>query len=172
MKYKKIGKIVRTLGLDGQLLIKTRLQQPKLILEQEHVFLELQKESFIPFFPEGSAVLTSADEISVYLDDITDIDTAAELVGKEVYIEEQIYHQLFQQHSTLDEDLSGFTLKDIASGNSGTITDTFVVSGQLLANVLYRDKDLLIPLSEDFLDGIDVAKKIIILRLPVGIWNI
>lgn len=172
MEYKKIGRITQTLGLAGKIILSCEMASAKPLLKLEHLFIELQRSHFIPFFPEESPVLLDDETIAWQLDEIHSPEEARPLLGKGVYIEPDLYKKLFPASSPLEEDLTGFQILDIHSRNSGKIQSLQSLSGQLLANVLFNEKVCLLPLSEDFIVSVDEKKKIIKMNLPEGIWDL
>lgn len=172
MEYRKIGKITQTLGLSGKMVLTCEASAAKSLLKLEHLFIELQKGHFIPFFPEAVPALLEGNAISWQLDEINSLEEVKLLLGKDVYIESDLYKKLFPVNSPLEEDLAGFQIKDVHSGNSATVQSVDSLPGQLMANVLFGEKTLLLPLSEDFIVAVDDKKKIIKMDLPDGIWDL
>lgn len=172
MPYKKIGRIVQALGLNGRVVLFDELPASKSLLQLDHFFIELQHGSYIPFFPEERPALMEEGKTAWLLDEINSSEEAKTLVGKDVYIEAEIFIKLFPSRSSMDEDLVGFLIKDKNSGNSGIIEAVIDAPGQLLANVIFQGKEILIPMAESFLITIDLPKKMIEMKLPEGIWEL
>lgn len=172
MSYRKIGKIIQSFGLNGQVVILQDVPSGKPLLKLDHLFIELQQGSYIPFFPDELPKLMDDDKSIWKLDDISSSEAAKEIVGKQVYIEEEKYLKLFPARSSLEADLTGFIIKDRNSSNSGVIESVIESPGQLLASVIFAGKEVLIPLVEHFLITIDAQKKVIEMKLPEGIWEL
>lgn len=164
--------MIQTQGLNGRVILFDELSSSKPLLKLDHLFIELQKGSFIPFFSVEKPMQIEEGKTAWQLDEIDTAEAARTLVGKDAYIETKRYNLLFPSRSSLDEDLSGFLIKDNTSGNSGIIESVITSPGQLLANVLFQEKEVLIPLAESFVLGIDPQKKLIKMKLPEGIWDL
>lgn len=171
-QYKKIGRVIQTLGLEGRVVMKYDMPSGKPLLRLQHWFVELQRGSFIPFFPEGSQVLMEDRKLAWQPDDVPSSEAAKALVGKDVYLEATVFKQLFSSNLPLEEDLTGFKITDRISGNTAVVESVVTLPGQLLAQVHFHSKTILLPLAEDFITGIDPVKKLIEMKLPEGIWDL
>lgn len=173
MSYKKIGKIIQTQGISGRVLLAHSFPSGKPFQQLKHVFIALQEGSFIPFFPEQKTTIVDNERVALQLDDIHSEKEAQVLLGKEVFIEEEIFRKLFPATGTLaGTELSGFLIKDKNSRHSGIIETIIELPGQLMASVRFQEKEILIPLAESFIRGMDPQKKILELALPEGIWDL
>ncbi|HET8573651.1 MAG TPA: hypothetical protein VFL76_07255 [Edaphocola sp.] len=173
MPYKKIGKIIQAQGISGRVLLLHHFSSGKPFLKLKHIFVALQEGSFIPFFPEQSPAVIDDGRVALQLDDIHSEKDAQILLGKNVFVEEEVFSKLFPETGILaGTELSGFRIKDANSGLSGIIETVIELPGQLMASVHFRDKEILIPLAENFIRGMDPGKKILELALPEGIWEL
>lgn len=172
LAYQKVGKIIRIHGLKGQVIFNHSFPSNDPFIKLDHLFIELHPGSYIPFFPEVSPIMVNQQTISWQLEDINSPQQAQKLLGKEVYIEKELFSQLFPESNQFEAKLDGFQLKDNNSGYSAIIKSTQILSGQLMATVSFQEKSLYIPLNEDFIQVIDTKKRIIIATLPEGIWEL
>lgn len=173
MSYKKIGKIIQTQGISGRVLLLHNFPSGKPFLKLQHFFIALQEGSFIPFFPEQAPSIVDDERVALQLDDIHSEKDAHILLGREVFVEEEVFRKLFPATGTLaGTELIGFRIKDKNSGHSGLIESVIELPGQLMASVQFQDKEILIPLAESFIRGMDLQKKILELALPEGIWDL
>lgn len=169
MEYVNIGKISTTHGLDGTLLIRHNLDSKQAFRNIPHIFIELRRESYIPYFIEEKKGMTE-DEILLRLDDVHSVEVAKTLTGKNIYIEEERYAQLKPKGATVN--MIGFSVTDKKAGLLGTIEDLFETPGQVLATVLYKDKEVIVPLIDATIVGIDAARKSITVDLPEGLLDV
>lgn len=170
--YRKIGRIVQTFGLDGRLILKYEISSGKALRKLTHWFVELQEGSYIPFFPENSQQIIEEGKLVWQPDEIFSAEAAKTLVGKDVYVETETFKRYFSSGAPLEEDLTGFIIKDETSGHSAKIETIVTMPGQLLAQVDFDMKSILLPLAEDFILGMNLEKKIIEMKLPEGIWDL
>ena len=169
MEYSLIGKIAGTHGLDGKVVLRHHLNDSKKLTQLSHIFIELHKQSYIPFFIEEKKVL-NGDELLFRLDEVQQMEQAKALSGKSVYIEKELFQKLYP--SAVHEGMEGFMIFDKQAGNIGTIISLMETPGQVLASVQYKGKEALIPLIDATIVGIDPLRKIIEVQLPDGLLDI
>lgn len=85
----RIGKIVATHGLQGNVILSHIINNSKWLNKEDVLFIELNKDSFIPFFVT-SARSSNAGEYMISLDDTQTVEAAGKLVGKQVYVQESV----------------------------------------------------------------------------------
>lgn len=169
MEYVNIGRVSSTHGLDGTLLIKHNLGSRQAFQKIPHIFIEVRRESYIPYFIEEKKGLTE-DEVLLRLDDVAAVETAKTLTGKNVYIEEERYAQLKPKGATFN--MTGYTVTDKKAGLLGTVESIFETPGQVLATVLYKGKEVIVPLIDATIVGIDAARRAITVDLPDGLLDV
>ncbi len=169
MDYVKIGKVKNTHGLDGKLTIEHILQGKNPFQKIKHVFIEINRSSFIPYFLESKSIF-SENEILVAFDDILVVEEARLLLNKSVYLEEPIFNQLKPLHVTAD--VVGFMIQDKTHGILGKIESLVETPKQVIASTTFKEKEILIPLVEDVISQIDINKKLILVDLPEGLLEI
>jgi len=171
MAYKAhilLGRITKVYGFEGAVTIKLEKRFFENIPEMESVFLEIEGKP-VPFF---ISVLEypGADTLRLRFEGYESIEKAGEFVGSRVFL------TTGEAGDKVDKDL--FNLKGYkvyGSGNEviGTVIEIVENPGQLLINIKDRKgKEILIPLHEDFITGIDKRKKIIKMDLPEGLTEV
>ena len=70
------------------------------------------------------------------------------------------------------KDLKGFTAVDENEGELGEITAIHEYPQQLIAAVTYKGCEVLFPLNEEIIKGIDVVKETVLIDLPEGLLDI
>ena len=171
MAYNKhilVGKISKIHGYEGAVTIRLERNYSDNIPEMESVFIETDGRP-VPFFIEFSEQpdkLTLRLKFSGYNSD----NKVKEFVGCKVYVTEtasslvpvEIPNDLLEYEVLSDEDIS-----------LGIITGIIENPGQLLLNIKSGSgKDILLPLHEDLIKGIDTERKIIRMIIPEGIADI
>jgi 16S rRNA processing protein RimM len=168
MEYFKIGKLVAVHGLKGELLLKHTLGKKTSLKGLQAIFVEEKKESFLPWFIE-SARIKNEEEIYLKLDQVDSRETAIKLTQKEVWIPEADFKKFAAK--TAPASLLGYTIFNDKE-SLGTILEVIEQPHQLLCRLLMHDKEVLIPLHEDFLKKVDHKKKQVIMQLPDGLLEI
>ncbi len=164
----RIGKIVATHGLTGSVIMTHIIGHSKWLKKEDILFVEMNKDSRIPFFitelkapKEGEYVLN--------FEDTKTVEAARKLVGKHVYVNEDV----LAKHAT-DSPLLwiGFKVIDKTGGDLGPIEDIMQTASQWLAKLTYKGKEVLLPLIEQTIEGVDLKKKILHMDLPDGLLEV
>jgi len=164
----RIGTVTKTRGLKGEL--------------QAFIdFAEIGKVNFdalfitsggklIPYFVE-SFKMPQKNIAYIYLEDVDHIDKATPLAKKDIYLPNKIKPVKDENDFTL-RDLMGFTAIDEDEGELGRIIEIQELPQQLIATVVYKDREVLFPLSEGIITGIDIVKEVVYVDLPEGLLDI
>jgi len=164
----RIGTILKTKGLKGELHIYTDfdgLQDIKF----NSIFLDVAGK-LVPYFV-GSIKYLQKNAAYLVLEDIDTIEKAAPLVRKNIYLPNKLKPKQKKQEFTLF-DLKGFTAIDESEGKLGIITDVHEYPKQLIAAVTYKNCEVLFPLNEEIIKGIDVVREIVTVDLPDGLLEV
>lgn len=168
MKYLKIGKLVATFGLKGELVLKHTLGKKTSLKGLDAVFIEEKKDVFLPWFITSTRI-KSADEIFIKLEGADTRETAASLVQKDVWIPEAEHKKVAAKSSPVN--LLGFSI--VYEGKTlGEILEIIEQPHQMLCRIEINNKEVLIPLHEETLQKVDKKKKEITVSLPEGLLEI
>ncbi len=165
--YFSIGYISKTRGLKGELQLYLEVENPQDYKNMESLFLEINQKP-VPFFVEK--LLINKNIVYIYVEDIDHIDKAKSLVGKAAYV-----HKKNKPKNTNEDShkaLIGFTVIDEQLGELGVINAIQELPSQLIANMMYQNKEVLFPLNEQFVTAIDKKSKKIHVDLPEGLLDI
>jgi 16S rRNA processing protein RimM len=164
----RIGKIVATHGLQGAVIMTHIVGNSQWLKPEDVLFLELHKESYIPFFISQLKTLND-EEYVLNLEDTNSNEAARKLVGKNVYVNEDI----LSKHAT-DSPLLwiGFNVVDREKGSLGPIEDVLQAGPQWLAKITYNDKEVLLPLVDDMILDVNMKNKFVRMDLPDGILDL
>ena len=83
--YFKVGKLVATFGLQGELVLLHSLGKKTSLKGLQAIFIEDKKDTFIPYFIQSTKI-KSDKEILISLDGLSTKETAHKLVQKEVWL--------------------------------------------------------------------------------------
>jgi 16S rRNA processing protein RimM len=169
MDFVKIGQIAGVQGLDGKLILQYDRKGKNPFRQLKHVFVELKRESYIPYFIEAQKNINE-EQVRVQLDEVNSVESARELLGKNIYVEKELYATLYPKG--VGGDLTGFVIEDQALGRIGPIQSVFETPGQVIASVSYKGKEVLIPLAENIITRIDASVKTIKVVLPEGLLEV
>jgi 16S rRNA processing protein RimM len=167
-EYFKIGKLVATFGLKGELILKHSLGKKTSLKGLTVFFIEEKKESFIPWFIESTKI-KSEEEIYIKIEGINTKEEANKLTQKEVWLPEADLKKYSAKSSPIN--LLGYQILD-AGKPLGKILEVIEQPHQLLCRLEIETKEVLIPLHEQTILGIDHKKQEVRVELPPGLLEI
>lgn len=161
-----LGIISKTRGSTGALILKLNNKISEKFYELGSVFLEIEG-LLVPFFINSAESLDQKN-ILLNLDSVETKKQGEKLTGSKVYTE------LSDIVSDEKEDLQynyliGYNIFDEKFGDFGVINEILSYSTNTLFKVMSGEKEIIIPLHEDFILSIDSKKKIIKVNLPEGL---
>ena len=164
----RIGSILKTRGLKGELQLYVDFDNlPDIDITA--IFIDMSGK-LIPYFVE-SIKNPQKNTAYLYLEDIDTIEKATLLAKKDVYLNNKQKPKKKNNEFTL-KDLKGFIAVDVNEGELGVISEINEYPQQLIANVTYKDCEVLFPLNEEIIKGIDVVKNVVLIDLPDGLLDI
>lgn len=161
-----LGKIVKKYGFKGELLAKLDTDEPELYKDLESVFIALG-DDLVPFFIEKSSLHKS----TLLRMRIEDVDTEAEadaLIKSELFLPLDMLPKLSGNQFYFHE-IIGYKMIDVAFGEVGEITAVNDSTAQALFEVQRDDKQILIPMNDEFIVRLDRTKKEIVVQTPIGL---
>ncbi|MCC8424421.1 ribosome maturation factor RimM [Mucilaginibacter sp. UR6-11] len=164
----RIGSILKTKGLKGEVQFYVDFDGLDAI-SFDAIFVEIAGK-LAPFFVE-SVKYNQNNLAYLYLEDVDTIEKASALVKKDVYLPNKLKPKKRKAEFTL-KDLIDFTAVDENEGELGRITAIHEYPQQLIAAVTYKGCEVLFPLNEEIIVGIDVVKEILTVDLPEGLLDI
>ena len=164
----KVGTILKTKGLKGELQMYIAFENLELI-DFNAIFIDMAGK-LVPYFVE-SVKYHHNNTAYLFLEDLDTIEKASKLVKKDVHLPNKLKPKKKKGDFTL-MDLLGFTAVDENEGELGEITHIQELPQQFIATVHYKDCEVLFPLNEEIIKGIDVVKEIVLVDLPEGLLDI
>lgn len=159
MNLVEIGYFSKTHGIKGQLILKSGREF--YFEEVTAVFVEVSGSKapyFVKDFRENN------NGLIVLLEEFDTVEKARSLIGKKVFIDEQFLAEEEETYNWLE-----FELVDEKHGSLGKITEVNDKGPQILVSVLYKDKEIMLPLAEELIDEINEETKKIHYRAPEGL---
>lgn len=164
----RVGSILKTKGLKGEFNIYVDFED-LIDIKFNIIFLEITG-TLVPFFVRSIKYLQK-NAAYLNLEDVNTIEKASLLVKKDIYLPNKLKPKKKKAEFTL-MDLVGFTAVDIHEGELGEITDIHEYPQQLIAALNYKGFEVLFPLNEEIIQGIDVVRDIVTVDLPEGLLDI
>ncbi len=110
------------------------------------------------------------------LDGVNSKEEAAQLRGSSIFLERSQVSEtpVLQARAASDSyrQLVGFAMIDTERGEIGRIVAVEDYALQTLAKVTHGQAEVLIPLNQDFIKGIDFVQKIAFMELPDGLLDL
>jgi 16S rRNA processing protein RimM len=136
---------------------------------------DYESEEFLFVMMDGIAVPWEVEEMKekrgaaiIKFENVNDEEYAKRLIDAEVFVERGKKEMAEQNW----EDLTGYEVIDKTQGSLGVIKAIEEYPQQLIATLMIKEKEVLIPLNEDFLEQVDDEEKKIFLNLPEGLINL
>ena len=167
--YFKIGRLVATYRLQGEIILQHSLGKKTSLKGLETIFIEEKKDSFIPYFIE-SAKIKSETETYIKLEGIENKEAAHKLIQKEIWLLENDFKKFADKSAPIS--LLGFTMINDDEEDLGEILEIIEQPHQVLCKILLNGKEALIPIHEEFLDKIDKKNRKVFVTLPDGLLEI
>lgn len=164
----QLGYVLKTHGVQGEVTFVLDVDEPEIYKGLESVFIEINGK-LVPFFIDNIQI--QKNKAIVKLEDINSLQKAQNLVGNELFLplenlpeleEDQFYYHEIVEYLVVDEKL----------GNLGKITNVYEMPHQDLIAMQYQEKEVLIPITDEIVTGIDHQKKELYVTLPDGLLEI
>ncbi len=166
--YFLLGKIIRTHGYKGGLKAIFDVDQPQEYRELDMVFIE-SKDQLIPWIIDG--IHFENNKANLALADVKDMEGAEKLVGHYLYLPEELLPKLtgkkFYYHEVI-----GFKVHDKQYGDIGIIDRIIELPNNPLFAILFKNKEILLPLTDEIIVKVDRRKKLIEVDAPEGLIEI
>lgn len=166
-----LGKIIRTHGIHGQLVVTTKLS---LNMEniKEPILVELDG-GLVPFYLATKEGVRFRDHQSylIRFDHITNKEQAEQYIGCETYLL-SLPNVEKESLALTPSLLKHFSIYDDANQYIGKVDDTLDFSGNILLRVFIEDREVLLPFTEAHILSWDTAERKIQLHIPKGLLEI
>ncbi len=163
------GKIVRTFGSKGEVVISFIIDISPFIKKMEWVFI-LIKENPIPFFIDTLQPKNN-NQYTVKFLDIESMDDCKEILDCDVYLPPSLLPKKSGKNFYTHE-IKGFKVIDENAGFIGTLDDIIELQHQTLLSIKGETNEIFIPLVEAFIKGIDKKGKSIFTDIPEGLVDL
>ncbi|HRZ98245.1 MAG TPA: ribosome maturation factor RimM [Paludibacter sp.] len=163
-----IGQIIKPHGIHGEMSftfstdVFDREEIPFFIIEIDGIF--------VPFFIEEYRFKTDTSGL-LKIEDVDTQEKAKEFAGLTIYLSVKYIEKVENEEIGL-EYFVGYKLIDTNKGEIGKITEIDQTTENALFVIETTDDELLIPVSEEYIDKINHKKKIIYVTLPEGLLDL
>lgn len=155
-------------GVEGQLILKHNLGKKTDFQGVDAFLVEQADGRMLPYFP-AELRGKSADETLIRLEGIQTREKALALLKKGVWLEAALAQKLAAPNAPIA--LLGFTVLNQGVA-LGPVLEVIEQPAQVLLRLEIEGKEVLLPVHQESLEGIDRKKKTIRLVLPEGLLDI
>lgn len=164
----KIGYILKPHGLKGQVTVSLDAEAPEDLQDMDTIFVE-RNNQLIPYFRE--AISISGVKAYLKLEDINTPEQAKEISKSALYLP-KVSRPKSARGEFYDDEVIGFEVNDISEGNLGSVTAITMAGPNKLLTLIFKGKEVLIPVNSPFIKSINKSKKTISVELPEGFLDI
>lgn len=168
----EVGSIRKTHGYSGEIKLVVIDGYDADVEKAEFFFIGRTPEKALPYELKN---LRGADWIA-QLEGLTTKEEAVGLRGQNLYLRKEDVTQVINNEMKAAEEVSqkfaGFALIDEQLGEIGVIEEVVTYPQQELAKLIYKGQEVLIPLNQALVTGVDFTKKIVFMNLPDGLLEL
>jgi len=161
-----LGIIARKHSFKGEVVLVLDTDEPELYENLESVFIALG-DNLVPFFIEKS-LLQKGNQLRILFEDMNSEEDANNIIGAKVYLPLQLLPKLSEDKFYYHE-IIGFKVVDENYGDVGIIIGINDSSAQPLFVIKNNEKEILIPVIDDFISKIDKKNKKLSVDTPPGL---
>jgi len=163
-----IGYITKTRGLKGEMQLFFEFED-YLDLDFDVLFVEMNKK-LVPYFVDNLKIQKNSTAY-LNLEDVDHIDKAQPLIKKKVYLSLDKMPERDPDDFRYT-DLVGYLVIDEQEGEIGELIHVQEMPQQFMATVEFEEKELLFPLNDDLIVGIDPEEQVLVVNLPEGLVDL
>ena len=164
-----LGRIVKTHGFKGDLTFLLEVDDPSQYIGLESVFVEIHQK-LVPFFI-SEFDLRDKGRARVKLEDVTDEASAKALVGKSLYLPSHLLPPL-EGDSFYYHEITDYEVHDTNLGFIGTVASVIENGAQDMLDVEHKGQQILIPIVDEMVLGIDRDKRQLKVQTPEGLVDL
>jgi len=164
-----LGKIVRKHSFRGEVVIKLDTDEPELYQEMESIFVDLGN-NLVPFFIQKS-LLQKGNQLRTRFEGIENEADADSILKSDVYLPISLLPKLegdkFYYHEVI-----GFKIVDSNFGEVGILENINDTAAQPLFEIKREEKEIFIPMIDDFIKKVDRKNNTIFVETPEGLIDL
>lgn len=165
----ELGKITKPHGLKGEVIFWLDVDVPEEYAYLETVLLEL-KGDLVPYIIESIQI--RGKKAIVKLDEVKSIEDTDSLINCNLYLPLDKLPEL-DGNSFYYHEIIGYRIYDLEEKREiGTIKTVFEGPGHDMFSLEIQDKEVLIPIVDEFLIHVNRLEKIVEMRIPHGLIDL
>jgi 16S rRNA processing protein RimM len=166
-----IGRFTKLHGNQGNLVLKFDDNLIFRTNKMELIFIEFDGK-LVPFFISKNTITEkSGNTILLHLDDVDTDPIAKELLNKEIFVPKSS-KSIKNRKNIHIKQITGFEVIDEKHGSIGFIDHLIENPSNPLLSILQNQKEILLPLADEFILDIDFNSQKFFVRIPEGLLNL
>jgi len=162
----KLGKVLKTFGSKGEVVVYLDVDNPDKYRKLDSVFIRFNR-SLIPFFIE-TIQIRPKNQAVVKFQDVDNQDDADMFTGCSLFLPltnlPKLSGNKFYYHEIID-----FVVVDAQKGKIGTIKRVLELPHQAMFEIQSGDKEILVPVIDEIIVKVDRKGKILNINAPEGL---
>jgi len=159
--------LVKPHGFSGQIFLALLEPGKWKIKKMSAVFIDFNG-NLVPFFVEK--IQLQSNSAIIKLEGVDTEDEARKMMGKSLFLDNSYKPKKISSHGF--DELSGFQVWDRNEGMLGIIKEIEEYPQQFIAVMSYKNQEILFPLNEFVIIGVDQIKKVLEVNLPEGLLDV
>ncbi len=161
----QLGYIIKPHGLKGEVGILLDVDIPQNYKNLESVFVEINQR-LVPFFL--ASITIKNNKAVVKFEEVDSLESAEGLKGANLFLPLDQLPKLDKTQFYYHE-IEGYEVKDKNEGDLGKIEAIYSLPNQDLIALLYKGKEVLIPINDSIITRVDRELKELHVVLPDGL---
>lgn len=163
-----LGKIVKKHGFDGKVHLYLDTDEPYEYENLEMVFLNISG-SLVPYFIDKIQI--QGNKALASFMDVVSADDAELLIDKEMYLPLSMLPVL-EGNKFYFHEAKGMTIIDRSMGELGKVETVLEYPNQAVFQVYHKNKEVLIPISDEIIIEFNRKDKFILVNSPDGLLDL
>lgn len=164
---RQIGVAVKTHGIAGEIVVRLFNEFSIDDMDAEFLFLELDG-GLVPFYLEEAREKNQTDVLAK-LEQLTSDQAALKVIDAPVYVAKQTTEEESNEAPFSAYQLIGYQCQAVGYGSIGEIVAIREISNNPLFELDHDGEEILIPIVDHFIAGIDDEKREVVFDLPDGL---
>ena len=167
-----VGHTQKSHGIKGEIKLKVDPDFIADVLAAEIIFIKHQGAT-LPFFSEN--IRGQGKFIIAKFEDVDSPEKADTISSSEIFLREediQVADEEEVEDSLVFGFLAGYELRDAELGTISIIKEVIPYPHQEMAAIVYKNKEILIPLNEHLIQSLDQENQVVHMNLPDGLLDL
>lgn len=168
--YFLLGKILRTHGVKGDVVVFIDADDPMRYRKMKKLMIEINDE-LVQFNADRVSIKEGEQTAIIHIDGVNDMHAAEQLLKKNLYQPLSMLRKL-KGNAFYFHEIMGYKVDDKSLGELGTVSNVHDLPQHPVIAMMYKEKEVLIPLSIECFIELDRENRKIFVQLPDGLLDV